>query len=215
MQGINERRFQRAISLRNDPAYIRARVAFRFLLLFGIGILLGGELFRSEYIDRSLLDASFIEKHFESIFVGCETFFDKMLTSLVLSKAEISYLILIFISGFTYFCFIASGLMILVRGFLIGFSTSYLVYLYRLYFEAVERYEVVGFVAYQIVSSIILICLSVSAYIFSFDFRDKRNNFALLRSPIIFGYVFAFIIMLGGLLMNSFLYCLLLEFLKA
>lgn len=216
MQGIDEQRLQRSISVRNDPNYIKAKVTFRFLLLFGLGMLLGGELFRSGYVDRSALDVSFIKNHFESIFVGSETFSDKLLTALILSEVEIRYLFLIFISGFTYFCVVASGFMMLARGFLVGFSTSCLIYLYRVYFEAVDRYEVIIFVAFQIVSSIILICLSVSAYIFSFDFSSiKRNNYVLRRSPVIYHYVFSFIITLGGLLINSFLYCLLLECLKA
>ena len=215
MQGISEHKLQKRILVRNDPGYIRAKVTFKFLLLFGLGMLLGGAFFRSEYVDRSALDVSLIEKHFDSVFVGCETFSDNLMTALVLSKVEIRYLILIFISGFTYFCFIASGFMMLGRGFLVGFSTSCLVYLGRLYPETVGADAIGGFVIFHTLSSVILICLSVSAYIFSFDFRGiKRNHYVLRRAPTIYNYAFALILALGGLLMNGFFYCIFVSFMK-
>lgn len=209
MQNINENKLRRAILRRNDQAYIRGKVALRFLLLFIAGVFVGGALFYSSRTDRSVLSIDTVIKHFNSIFVGCETFSDNLLTVLVLSEFEIRYLFLIFISGFTYFCFIASGFMMLGRGFLLGFSSSCLIYLHNNDPDVITREIVGGFIAFHVISSLILICLSVSAYIFSFDFRTiKRNHFVLRRAPIAYKYVFALILALGGLLMNNFLYCL-------
>ena len=209
MQNINENKLRRAILRRNDQAYIRGKVALRFLILFIVGVFVGGALFYSSHTDRSALSIETVSKHFDSIFIGCETFSDNLLTALVLSEFEIRYLFLIFISGFTYFCFVASGFMMLGRGFLLGFSSSCIMYLHGNAPNIITSEMVGGFIAFHVISSLILICLSVSAYIFSFDFRTiKRNHFVLRRAPITYKYVFALILALGGLLMNNFLYCL-------
>ena len=214
MQGINETKIKRSITRRNDISYIRGTISIRFLILFIIGIIIGGVVFSSSYIDRSALDAATVKMHFDSIFVGCETISDSLLTVLLLSELEIRYLFLIFISGFTYFCFIASGFMMLGRGFLLGFSSSCLIYLHVDSPETITRGAVVGFVIFNVIASFILIYLSVSAYIFSFDFRAiKRNHFVLRRAPIIYKYAFSLVLSLGGLLMNNLIYCIYFYFL--
>ena len=209
MQGVNENKLRRVIALRNNQSYIRCIVLLKFLIFLIVGIILGGAFFYSSYVNKQTLDVSAIEGHFKSIFVGCETFSEGLLTVLVLSEPEIRYLFLIFVSGVTYFCFIASGLLMLGRGFLLGFSSSILIYLRLDQNGVINNRILIAYLAFNVISSLILISLSAAAYIFSFDFRTiKKNHFVLRRAPIIYKYSFSLILSLGGLLINNFLYCL-------
>ena len=103
MQIENENRIRRSIVIKNSPIYVKLHVAFRFLIFLALGIVVGGIFFRSQYVNKEMLDARMITDHFDSVFVLCETFYDGFLTVLVLSENEIRFLFLIFISGFTYF----------------------------------------------------------------------------------------------------------------
>ena len=209
MQELNENKLRRSIKIKNTTSYIRGTVALKFLVFLIIGIIIGGAFFGSPYIDKSSFNTDAIDKHFESVFVDCETFSEMLLTVLILSELEIRYLFLIFISGFTYFCFVASGFMMLGRGFMFGFSSSCIIFMYSEASSSVTGAVLVSYLLFNVISLFILISLSVAAYIFSFDFRKiKRNHFVLRRAPIIYKYSFSLIIALGALLINNFMYCL-------
>lgn len=208
MQGVNENKLRNSIKLKNTKLYIRGTVVLKFLFFLLVGIFLGGMFFHSQYVDKIELDCSIADVHFGSIFVGCETFSECLFSVIMLSELEIRYLILIFISGFTYFCFIASAFMMIGRGFLLGFSLSYLIYIYLYCSSTITRSVLIAYLLFNVISSFILIFLSVASYTFSFDFRAiKRNHFVLRRAPIIYKYSFSLIIALGGLLLNKFFYC--------
>ena len=209
MQGVNENKLRRAITLRNNQTYVRGVVTLKFLIFLILGIILGVAFFNTSYVDKSAIDIIAIKRHFEGIFVGCETFSEVLLTVLMLSELEIRYLFLIFVSGFTYFCFIVSGLMLFGKGFLFGGALSALAYLSRDPRAYVSGRVIVAYLIFNLISSLILISMSASAYIFSFDFSTiKRNHFVLRRAPIIYKYSFSLILSLGGLIINNFLYCL-------
>ena len=207
MQVINEEKLKRSIRIKNKNSYVRGIVDLKFLLFLVVGIVIGGGFFHSSYVDRSAVDFGIIYGHFSGIFVGCETFSEKLMTVLVVSEMDIGYLFLIFISGFTYFCSIASGLMMLGRGFMLGIASSCLIYASKGLTDlgaATMLYTV-----FSVISVLILISLSTSAYIFSFDFSTiKRNRYVLRRAPIIYKYSFSLILSLGGLIINNFLYCI-------
>lgn len=191
--------------MKNNNSYITGIVFLKFLLFLIAGVILGGAFFYSPYVDKESIDFSVINRHFDSVFVDCETVSDKLMTVLILSELEIRYLFLLFVSGFTYFCFIAAGGLMIARGFLLGFSSSSVMFAF-----SVRREIVIAYLLFSIVSSLILVYLSASAYIFSFDFSEiKRNHTVLRRSPVVYKYFFSLILSMGGLLINNFLYCLL------
>lgn len=210
MQNVIETKFKKLIAKRNLKSYIKAKVIVRFSSLFLIGLAIGYALFfTGGYLEKNL-DALIVLEHFDSIFVGSETVSDYLLTMLMASKNDIRHLMFVFISGFTYFCFFASGAIVFSRGALLGFSSSYLIYVYRLNPDIISNKMLVLFMASNIISAVLLIYLSSISYIFSFDFRAiKRNHSVLRRAPVAYKYAFSFILTLGGLLINNLTYCIL------
>ena len=212
MQAISENKFKKIIERKNSAAYIRFKIIVKFSFLFIIGFGLGLGFFNTIVDDRSV-DIDTISKHFDSIFVNCETISDYLITMLAASRSDIRHLLFIFISGFTYFCFIASGAIIFSRGLLMGFSSAYIIYAFEVNSQAVTPFMVIIYILSNIISSAILIHISVLAYIFSFDFRAiKRNNSILRRASITYRYSFFLILSLSGILINNLIYCIITSF---
>ena len=208
MHALTENKIQKLITRRNSNTYIRCKIALRFSVLFIIGFALGIAFFNYA-TSKENLDLGIISKHFLSIFVNCDTISDYLITMLAASEGGIRHLLFIFISGFTYFCFLASATIIFSRGVLLGFSLAYMVYAHGVIPGEVSIAIIILYLVAHLVSAILMVHLATVSYIFSFDFRAiKRNHSVLRRAPITYRYSFAFILALGGILINNLLYCI-------
>ncbi len=209
MQNISETKFKKIIGRRNTLTYINYKVAVRFIVLFIVGLSLGIVAFFSEYRIDGTFDYGVLNDHFESIFVKCETISDYSVSILFASEKDIRYIIFIFISGFTYFCFIASGAIVFSKGFIVGFASAYIVLVKKISPDLFPDIFVLIFIFINLTISAIIIHLATKGYIFSYEFRAiKKNHSILRRAPITYRYIASLILALGGILIFNLLYCL-------
>ncbi len=207
MQGSTaEIRFSRIISRRNTERYKKYKVTSRFIVLFILGLTIGVS-YAFVSFDTTLCNIEAVTKHSASIFSECRQLSDYSLDILKASRNDIRYLFYIFIAGFTYFCFLAAGLIVFSKGLIFGYSMTHLLLLMR-HFPEIITFAFL-FILYSYITSVIVIMLSSVAYSFSFEFRAiKRNRSVLRRAPITYHFIFSLIWSLSGLLTVNMLYCL-------
>lgn len=213
MQSSIESKFASIISKKSSREYADARSKFRFFLLLFLGLALGITSFAA-VPKESFTDYRSIAEHIDSIFVECDTLSECFIEVIKVSKAELTHIFFIFISGFTYFCFAASGMIIFSKGFTFGFSLMFLI-------EAKSKLPSINTVGFIIIFAIIKLILCVQAvllasetYVFSYDFRAIKQSFSVLRrAPITYKFIFVFIRTVGASLLVNFIYCLLVKLL--
>lgn len=200
-----EIRFSKIISRRNTERYKKYKVSSRFTALFILGVAIGIS-YAIVSFNTKPHDINAIARHSASIFSDCSQLSDYSLDILKASRNDIRYLFYIFISGFTYFCFLASGLIVFSKGMIFGYSAAYLLLLAH-HFPKINTFTFL-FILYSGITSVIVITLSSVAYLFSYEFRAiKRNRSVLMRAPITYRFIFSLIWSLGGLLTANMLYC--------
>ena len=151
-----------------------------------------------------------ISSHFTEIFDGCRNPTDYFAVIISSSSADFRYLILIFAAGFTYFCKYATAAMIGIRAFTLGYSLEFLA-------SAIDRdiihlrlpaLSFVLFLISEIILLALIIYLSVKATFFGDDFRRLRGRRSLiLRSPVIYKYIFLFLTAIGLVIIINAGYC--------
>lgn len=210
MQQTLENKFTSMIAKRNSPKYISKKSRLSFSLLFLVGFAAGILVFSFGISDGYIsVCPDYINKHFSSIFVECDTFSGYISHLLKVSGNDLKHLLLVFVSGFTYFCFIAVSAISFAKGFTLSFSVSYMIAAS----SSIDTVDVcIGpalFFFVKLITSIILINLSVRSYIFSYDFRSIKQNCSILRrSPYTYRYVLAFISAVGYSLLINLVYCI-------
>lgn len=201
-----EKKFADFISKRNTDTYTKRKILLSFGALMLLGFLCGIAVFDSIY-RNNILGTDYVNQHFDNALKNCVTFSDYISEILNVSKSDLRNLLFIFISGFTYFCYTACGIMIFSKGFLFGFSAFYLID----FFKHTENYNETLFILIFVISKILLnviaIYLAMTSYVFSYKFREiKSNGSVLRRAPIAYRYFFTFIYSAGGVLLINYVY---------
>ena len=214
MTNAVERKFSSMISKRNSDSYPVTKSKFYFFLILLIGFLLGVAVFHVSSNNSFSTNLSPVEKHLKYIFSLSDNFADRFIDVIKLSELELCHVFFIFISGFTYFCFIASGAIIFAKGFMLGVSTSYLM----LISSPIHSINAIAFGLIFFLSKFIICIITTTlaskTYIFSYDFRVIKQNCSILRrASVTYKFVFLFIKALGGCLLLNFIYCALIKLL--
>ena len=213
MQSSLESKFESAISKKSTRLYADTRSRFRFFLLFFVGLGIGITLFVFSP-KESIVDPDFIIDHINSIFVQNDTLSNCFVELVKFSEVDLTHLFFIFISGFTYFCFVASGMIVFSKGFNFGFSLMFL-------FEIQNNLTDINAIAFILVFAIVKLILCIQAvllasetYVFSYDFRGIKQSFSILRrAPVTYKFIFVFIRAVGASLFTNLIYCLLIKLL--
>ena len=201
-----EKKFARFISKRNTDTYAKTKISISFFILILFGALCGIAFFDAIYHTDSY-SAEYASHHFENIFTNCESFSDYFSEILIASKADIRNLLFIFISGFTYFCYPACGVMIFSKGFLSGFSVFYFVKIFDSLIFPQKPLILSIFILTKALIGIVAVYLAMYSYIFSYKFREiKSVGSVLRRAPIAYRYFFIFIYSIGGILLINYIY---------
>ena len=215
MQKSIERKFSSMITKRNSESYSLSRSRFFFFSLLFIGILLGVIVFFAVGLNSTQqLDPTPIKEHIESIISLDEKLSGLFIDVIRLSKIDLCHLFFILISGFTYFCFIASGAIVFAKGFMFGYSLMFLTFSCKnTDFKSIYLFGSIFFWS-RLLISMIASELSSETYVFSYDFRMIKQSCSILRrASVTYKFTFVFIKALGGCLLINIIYCLLIKLL--
>lgn len=213
MQSSLENKFTSTISKKSSRLYADVRSKFRFFLIFFLGLALGITLFVFGP-KESFMNPTPIIEHINSVFVDCDTLSECFIDVIKVSEADLTHIFFIFISGFTYFCFAASGIIVFSKGFTFGFSLMFLIEIQH----KIPNVNTIGFIIIFAVTKFVLciqaLLLASETYVFSYDFRAIKQNFSVLRrAPVTYKFIFVFIRTVGASLLVNFIYCLLIKLL--
>ena len=214
MQTIFETRVAHMISQKSSKEYAQSKSRLSFYLIFFTGILLGAFALFVVPSENISLSIPYIEKHLILICSQNISVSTCFIEALKLSEIDLSNIFFIFISGFTYFCFAASGTIIFAKGFMLGFSTAFLAKTLEELTCVNSTYFLITFATLKLTVCIITVLLAAETYIFSFDFRSIKQNLSVLRrAPVTYRFIFSFIRTIGASLLINFVYCLIIKLL--
>lgn len=215
MQTLFESRLTHMISHKSSKEYAKNKSQLSFCLIFFTGLFLG--IFALFIVPNESINTSFphIEKHLNSIHElqnsSASTHF---IEALKLSEIDLCHIFFVFISGFTYFCFAASGTIIFAKGFMFGFSSAFLIKSLEELDHINSIYYLSTFIVLKLAVCVITILLAAETYIFSFDFRSIKQNLSVLRrASVTYKFIFSFIRSVGASLLINFVYCLIIKLL--
>ena len=207
-----EIKFLEQIKAKNRKNTVLGKFFLGFSIIFFISLLLG--FLFCKIASASVSDEMKIKiaSHFSEIFKGCKSPTDYFAVIISASSADFRYLVLIFASGFTYFCKYATAAMVGVRAFTLGYSLEFFAASIKYDFLSL-RHPWISFLLFLASKSVVLaliIYLSVKATFFGEDFRRLRGRRSLiLRSPVIYRYIFLFLTALGMIIIINAGYCIL------
>ena len=142
----------------------------------------------------------------------CSTFFDVCDYLLSSCSQELSHLFLIFTAGFTLFATLAISLLLVYRGFALGFSVSYLTFSVRYGLVALEKPQL-AVVVYTLLCAMIaavLIHFGVRSSLFSEEFKALCGNpKRIAASKALYLHLFRFLTGAGAILLLNLLRCVL------
>ncbi len=189
-----------------------AKLLFRYALLYVFAFILGCILFHSLKIENSQVINSRIYAFFNTDFSGCETLFDKANLLLNISNTDISHLIIIFTAGFTMLVGVMISLLLVFRGFSLGFSISY--FTYALQNDLIDlkspKISIILFSVICAITASIMIHFSVKTTCFCDTFKSFCGvPRRILKSKELYYQFFRFLITLGLILILNLFRCVL------
>lgn len=211
MQNSIETKFSKLIERKNSELYLYRKIRKQYLAPAIIGLLLGTIIISILFPQaEKVLDSSLLEKHFAGMFVGCKKISECFSFVFQLSFSDIRHTFLIFISGFTYFCFFASATVIFVKGLIFGTAITYAI----LSTASAFSLNLLVFLLCKAALLCVMLELASAAYSFSYDFRAiKSKKSVLRRAPATYQYTYRFAVTLGMILFINLVYSLLIYFL--
>ena len=195
---------------KNTPRATSKRFLIGFFAIFAISTMLGGLFCRMTDPVVSDRMKSQIVSHFCDVFSGCETPTDYFTVIISCASSDLRYLLIIFTAGFTYFCKYAAGAMVGVRAFTVGFCSQFLLLSLKNGIIDLKHpfLSIALFFICEFLVLALIIYLSVKATLFGDDFRRLRGRRSLmLRSPVIYRYIFLFLTAIGLIIAVNAGYC--------
>lgn len=191
---------------RNTPEYQRKRIAVRYSLIFIISVV-AGLLFCKGLTDMMPQDNPFytlIRSGFGNILKDSSGFRDGFSRIIKASIRDIRDILILFLTGFTYFCGIASSAVIIVRGFASGFSVFLL--WYSVSKGALLLPHPVLSIALYCLSTLITVALLVFSatvsLVFEYEFKNLNNRKRLIVcSPLLYKYMLYYLTAFGAVIL--------------
>jgi hypothetical protein len=202
--------FIEAIRKKNNPRRAYKKHMAIFLAIF-VASLIGGLLL--SFMTRKTVSDELkgqISKHFLNVFDGCSKHTDYLTVIISSSSADLRYLLLVFTSGFTFFCKYAAAAMVAIRAFSVGMSIEFLFCVLNDGIITLRHPSLSFFLftVFKILTAGFIIYLSVKSILFGYDFRRLRGRRSLiLRSPVIYSHIFLFLTAVGFIIVVNSAYC--------
>ena len=195
---------------KNGSKNVSLRYFCGFFSVFFVAFILGIFFCRSTRDSVSEIMKKQIAEHFSDVFYGCKTPTDYCIVIITSASSDIRYLVLMFTAGFTYFCKYATGIMISVRAFSVGYSLDFLLYSLKQKSLTLIRpgLSVAIFFICELLIAFLFIYISVKSVFFGDDFRRLRGRRSLiLKSPIIYRHIFLLLTAVGFTIIVNAGYC--------
>lgn len=193
---------------RENRAYLRYFIGFSVVFAASLIVGIVASLATQNVVSDDL--KARMVHHFTDVFSGCSKPADYFTVIITSSSADLRYLLLILTSGFTFFCKYATGAMVAFKAFAMGFSSEFLFLSLKKGLISLNHpaLSFVLFSAAELLIVCVVVYLSVKATLFSYDFRRLRGcKRLILRSPIIYRYIFLFLTAIGFVIAVNAAYC--------
>lgn len=205
--------FLKSLPRRNRRIYSAFKVSSRYFLIL-LSACLAGFLFCTAASDSFIEERIFFDRiasHFTDVFSGCDSLKNCFSVIITASAPDIRYLILLFASGFTFFCGIANSAAIICQGFTFGFSFNYLLSAIKTDAALLPtpKNAIIIFSVSEILMMLFMVFLATSSLLFAYEFRRLRGlRTKILRSPLIYRYVLLYLTAFGLILILNIGSCL-------
>lgn len=196
---------------RNKPSYPILRAILRYFLMFLLAFTAGMLISKATYVENADTN-KMISSHFTQVFRGCNGCKDYFTVIISASSSDIRYLLLLFTTGFTYFCAPATSVFLMCKGATLGFSLNYMLISARIGALSLPLPYLAAtiFTAIEFITSLFMVWLGAKSLVFSYEFRKLRGRKRrILTSPVIYNYLLLYLTAFGLVLIINTVSCLL------
>ena len=190
---------------------IFAKLLLGYVALYVLSFALGGLVFYLLDAKNSLVLNARIISYFNTEFLVTDSIFDKINLLVDISGTDITYLILLFIAGFTMLTGVIVSLSLVFRGFCFGFSVSYFIFAIKCNYLLLPNNNL-SFIVFSFVGALstsIMIYFSVKTTCFSYDFRALDGiTRKIIKSKALYAQLYRFLIAFGALLILNLIRCI-------
>ena len=194
------------------PSYIYVKLLVLFALFYALSFALGCFLFHLLEVKSSTMINSRINSYFSVSFLNCENVFDVSEKVIEISRADISHLIILFTAGFTMLASVAISLLLVYRGFALGFSISYFTFAIKnnLLTIGTSYTPIIVFSTISAVIAVIMIHVGVKTALFADEFKSLGGiPRKIIKSQAVYTQLLRFLIALGGIFILNSVRCFL------
>ncbi len=205
---ISKRRKVKFIS----PNFVYAKLLLIYAFLYTLAFASGCFIFHALDAENSIAINSRINAYLSADFLSADSWLERANLLLEISASDVSHLIIIFTAGFTLLVGIIISLLLIFRGFSLGFSISYFTYAIKSGAVVIEKpnIAVVLFSLACAFSAAIMIHFSVKTTCFSDDFKALGGiPRRIIKSRALYSQLLRFLIALGAVLILNMLRCIL------
>ncbi len=189
-----------------------AKLLFVYAFLYTLAFAVGCFLFHALNAENSKMINARINAYFAVDFLECENMFDRANLLIDISASDISHLIIIFTAGFTMLVGIVISLLLIFRGFSLGFSISYFTYAIQNDALVLENsyLSIIFFSVICALCAAIMINFGVKTTCFSDDFKALGGvPRKIIKSKALYSQLFRFLIAFGAILILNLFRCIL------
>ena len=194
------------------PKIIYAKILFTYTALYTLAFFVGCIFFHSLELTSGQYVSEILANNFLNSFSDCKNIFEIAFLMLEMSKADITHLAIIFMSGFTMITGLIGTAVFAFRGFSLGFSVSYLASAVTLGELQSDRtcFSVFVFSVICAMSTVVLIHFAVKTSCFCDEFKTLCGRLKLIiRSKALYKQIFRFLIAFGAILILNLIRCVL------
>lgn len=194
------------------PNFVYVRALLIYTLLYTAAFFCGCLLFHFLETGESSLINERITVYFSIDFSSCTDIFDFLELLLSAGRQDLSNLLVIFTAGFTMLSGIIVSVLLLFRGFSMGFSVSYFVYAIRSDFVSLSH-PTASLLLFSVLCAIIaaiMIHMGVKTTMFADEFKALGGRpRKIIRSKALYLQIFRFLIAFGAILILNLIRCVL------
>ena len=194
-----------------SPSFVYAKLLLIYAFLYTLAFALGCFIFHALDAENSTTINARINAYFDADLLTSESWIERANLLFDISASDISHLVIIFTAGFTLLVGVIISLLLIFRGFSLGFSISYFAYAIQggTIVVANPYVAVVLFSLICAFTAAIMIHFSVKTTCFSDDFKALCGiPRRIIKSKALYSQLLRFLIALGAILILNMFRCI-------